>query len=145
METRMFITVATIAGHWYPSWARSVGVPVEFPSSGFSLKQSTNSDFVYNRTKTPDTSCMKSYEHFHFGANVFMVVTKPCFLWDTRVRPKKYLTIWAQQSGKIKVGCPSVAKIRRNLIQGPPKRFERFKFGIFYVLIVKIRNNFTHK
>jgi len=31
------------------------------------------------------------------------------------------------------------------LIQGLSKRFERFKFGIFYVLIVKIRYNFTHK
>ena len=32
-------------------------------------------------------------------------------------------------------------------IQGLLKRFERFKFGIlvFYVLIVKIRYNFTHK
>ena len=30
-------------------------------------------------------------------------------------------------------------------IQGLSKRFERFKFGIFYVLIVKIRYNFTHK
>ena len=29
--------------------------------------------------------------------------------------------------------------------QGLWKRFERFKFGIFYVLIVKIRYNFTHK
>ena len=28
---------------------------------------------------------------------------------------------------------------------GLSKRFERFKFGIFYVLIVKIRYNFTHK
>ena len=84
-------------------------------SFGFSLKQSTNSDFVYNRTKIPDTSCMKSYEHFCLGENVFMVVTKPCFLWDTGVRPKKYLTIWAQQSDMIKVGCPSVAEISRNL------------------------------
>ena len=32
-----------------------------------------------------------------------------------------------------------------NIIQGLSKRFERFKFGIFYVLIVKIRYNFTHK
>ena len=31
------------------------------------------------------------------------------------------------------------------IIQGLSKRFERFKFGIFYVLIVKIRYNFTHK
>ena len=30
-------------------------------------------------------------------------------------------------------------------IQGLSKRFERFKFGIVYVLIVKIRYNFTHK
>ena len=30
-------------------------------------------------------------------------------------------------------------------VQGLSKRFERFKFGIFYVLIVKIRYNFTHK
>jgi len=30
-------------------------------------------------------------------------------------------------------------------IQGLSKRFERFKFGIFYVLIVKIRYNFTHQ
>ena len=30
-------------------------------------------------------------------------------------------------------------------ILGISKRFERFKFGIFYVLIVKIRYNFTHK
>ena len=30
-------------------------------------------------------------------------------------------------------------------IQGLSKRFEQFKFGIFYVLIVKIRYNFTHK
>ena len=30
-------------------------------------------------------------------------------------------------------------------IQGLSKRFERFKFGIFYLLIVKIRYNFTHK
>jgi len=30
-------------------------------------------------------------------------------------------------------------------IQGLSKRFERFKFGIFYVSIVKIRYNFTHK
>ena len=30
-------------------------------------------------------------------------------------------------------------------IQGLSKSFERFKFGIFYVLIVKIRYNFTHK
>ena len=30
-------------------------------------------------------------------------------------------------------------------IQDLSKRFERFKFGIFYVLIVKIRYNFTHK
>ena len=29
--------------------------------------------------------------------------------------------------------------------QGLSKRFERFKFGILYVLIVKIRYNFTHK
>ena len=31
------------------------------------------------------------------------------------------------------------------IIQGLSKRLERFKFGIFYVLIVKIRYNFTHK
>ena len=31
------------------------------------------------------------------------------------------------------------------IIQGLSKIFERFKFGIFYVLIVKIRYNFTHK
>ena len=31
------------------------------------------------------------------------------------------------------------------VIQGLSKRFERFKFGIFYVLIVKIRYSFTHK
>src|SRR5215469_11242522 len=30
-------------------------------------------------------------------------------------------------------------------IQGLSKRFQRFKFGIFYILIVKIRYNFTHK
>ena len=30
-------------------------------------------------------------------------------------------------------------------IRGLSKRFERFKFGIFYLLIVKIRYNFTHK
>ena len=30
-------------------------------------------------------------------------------------------------------------------IQDLSKRFERLKFGIFYVLIVKIRYNFTHK
>ena len=30
-------------------------------------------------------------------------------------------------------------------IQGLSKTFERFKFGIFYLLIVKIRYNFTHK
>jgi hypothetical protein len=30
-------------------------------------------------------------------------------------------------------------------IQGLSKRFERFKFGIFYLLIVKIRYNFSHK
>ena len=30
-------------------------------------------------------------------------------------------------------------------IQGLSKRSERFTFGIFYVLIVKIRYNFTHK
>ena len=33
----------------------------------------------------------------------------------------------------------------RTHTQGLSKRFERFKFGIFYVLIVKIRYNFTHK
>ena len=33
----------------------------------------------------------------------------------------------------------------KKIIQGLSKRFERFKFGIFYVLIVKIRYNFTHK
>jgi len=31
-----------------------------------------------------------------------------------------------------------------NYIQGLSKRFERFKFGIFYLLIAKIRYNFTH-
>ena len=31
------------------------------------------------------------------------------------------------------------------IIQGLSKRFERFKFGIFYILIIKIRYNFTHK
>ena len=30
-------------------------------------------------------------------------------------------------------------------IQDLSKRFERFKFGIFYVLIAKIRYNFTRK
>jgi hypothetical protein len=29
--------------------------------------------------------------------------------------------------------------------QGLSERFERFKFGMFYLLIVKIRYNFTHK
>jgi hypothetical protein len=52
----------------------------EISSSGFSLKQSTNSDFVYNRTKIPDTSFMKSYEHFFLGTIVLMFVTKPCFM-----------------------------------------------------------------
>ena len=33
----------------------------------------------------------------------------------------------------------------KRIIQGLSKRFERFKFGIFYILIVKIRYNFTHK
>ena len=36
-------------------------------------------------------------------------------------------------------------KRMRHIIQGLSKRFERFKFGIFYILIVKIRYNFTHK
>jgi len=31
------------------------------------------------------------------------------------------------------------------LLQGLSKRFERFKFGKFYLLIFKIRYNFTHK
>ena len=31
------------------------------------------------------------------------------------------------------------------IIQGLSKRFERFKFGIYYVLIVKIRYNSTYK
>ena len=30
-------------------------------------------------------------------------------------------------------------------VQGLSKRFEQLKFGIFYLLIVKIRYNFTHK
>jgi len=36
-------------------------------------------------------------------------------------------------------------KLSAYILQGLSKRFERFKFGIFYVLIVKIRYNFTHK
>ena len=32
-----------------------------------------------------------------------------------------------------------------HVIQGLSKRFEQFKFGLFYLLIVKIRYNFTHK
>ena len=39
------------------------------------------------------------------------------------------------------IAVPTIATV----IQGLSKRFERFKFGIFYVLIVKIRYNFTHK
>jgi hypothetical protein len=33
----------------------------------------------------------------------------------------------------------------KTLIQGLSKRVERFEFGIFYLPIVKIRYNFTHK
>ena len=41
--------------------------------------------------------------------------------------------------------CAVRIVIDNKYIQGLSKRFERFKFCIFYVLIAKIRYSFTHK
>ena len=49
------------------------------------------------------------------------------------------------EHGKPRIDDLGVLGIGGRIIQGLSKRFERFKFGIFYVLIVKIRYNFTHK
>ena len=63
----------------------------------------------------------------------------------TTRKTKNHIVHWMQQWHK-----PTIAHLELKLrsdwkIQGLSKRFERFKFGIFYVLIVKIRYNFTHK
>ena len=47
-------------------------------------------------------------------------------------------------SGQL-AGSFTPGKVTVPIVQGLSKRFERFKCGTFYVLIVKIRYNFTHK
>ena len=52
----------------------------------------------------------------------------------------KQTAFWREKNGEYRTRL-----IYSVPIQGLSKRFERFKFGIFHVFIVKIRYNFTHK
>jgi hypothetical protein len=112
-------------------------------------RQRVNSDYVWNMAQRWISFSLRSFTQLELKSSVYVAVYIVYILPEYMFEHGN-LSNWSLVEDNLQIQNDSYLKyesdsLKISFIQGLSKRFERFKFSIFYLLIVKIRYNFTHK